>query len=257
MNRLAALRDLYMRESKHSNYQRLPRRLGELLGQQTVKTCSRYEDERLAFITANIDLGGKTALDVGANTGFFAFEALDHGARRVAIYEGNAAHAEFLRCAAEVLGVADRVCVTDAYLDFPTPTLPERYDIGLLMNVLHHVGDDFGETSLDVAGARSLIGESLRSLARQCSLLVFQIGYCWKGDRLLPLFGNGTKAEQIDFVSAAVLGHWRIETIGIPVRTSRGVVYSAPDAENMQRRDDLGEFLNRPLFLLRSLTADT
>jgi SAM-dependent methyltransferase len=253
MNQIALLRDLYMRESKHSNYQVLPQRLQRLLGSEAVATRSRFERERMAFVAAHIDFAGQSVLDVGANTGYFSIESLDLGARSVQAWEGAAAHAEFLRQASAALGEAERLKVANAYLQFPHPTLPDHYDVGLLMNVLHHVGDDFGDRSIDAHAARRLISDSLRDMAQHCFRLVFQLGYCWKGDRSLPLFQHGTKQEQIDFVTDETAGHWSIEAIGIPeVGPQREVAYMAPCEANLQRRDDWGEFLNRPLFVLKS-----
>jgi SAM-dependent methyltransferase len=256
MNQIATLRDLYMRESKHSNYQVLPRRVRQLLGSEAVATLSRFECERMAFVAANVDFAGQSVLDMGANTGYFSIESLDLGARSVLACEGNAAHAEFLRLAAAALGDTGRLTVANAYLQFPQPHLPGLYGVGLLMNVLHHVGDDFGDRSLDAHAARRFIGESLRNLAGHCSRLVFQLGYCWKGDRSLPLFRHGTKQEQIDFVADETAGSWSIEAIGIPqVGPQREVAYMAPCEANLRRRDDWGEFLNRPLFILKSGVA--
>jgi SAM-dependent methyltransferase len=256
MNPIDALQELYMRQSKHSNYQVLPRRLRPLLREGAIATKSRYEHERMAYIAAHVDLAGKSVIDVGANTGYFSFECLDRGARRVAAYEGNGAHAEFLRRAAAVLGEEGRLSVADAYLQFPHPVLPEAFDLGLLMNVLHHVGDDFGSRPLDAASARRFVGESLRGLAAHCSQLVFQLGYCWMGDRSRPLFDHGTKQEQIDFVADETGGHWLIQSIGIAeVGPHREVEYAEPSEANLRRRDDWGEFLNRPLFIMKSVIA--
>jgi SAM-dependent methyltransferase len=258
MNPIAMLQELYMRQSKHSNYQMLPRRLRRLLGEGAVETKSRYEQERMAFIAAHVNLAGKSVIDIGANTGYFSFECLDLGARSVAAYEGNSAHAEFLCRAAEALAEEGRLSVADSYLQFPHPVLPRAFDLGLLMNVLHHVGDDFGVRLPDAEAARRFVGEGLRSLAGQCSQLVFQLGYCWMGDRTRPLFNHGTKQEQIDFVGEAITGHWLIQSIGIAeVGSKGGVVYAQPSEANLRRRDDWGEFLNRPLFILKSTVAKT
>jgi hypothetical protein len=253
MSQIATLRDLYMRQSKHSNYQVLPSRLQQLLGGDAIDIRSRFERERLAFVAAHLDFTGKSIVDVGANTGYFSIESLDLGARSVQAYEGNAAHAEFLHLTAAVLGETGRLSIANSYLQFPRPVLAGHYDIGLLMNVLHHVGDDFGDRSLDVRAARCLIGESLREMAQHCSQLVFQLGYCWKGNRSLPLFRHGTKQEQIDFIADESAGYWSIEAIGIAeVGAQHEVAYVAPCEANLRRRDDWGEFLNRPLMVLRS-----
>ena len=44
---------------------------------------------------------------------------------------------------------------------------------------------------------------------------VFQLGFNWKGDESLCLFGRGTKTEMVDFVESEFSGSWSIEHIGI------------------------------------------
>jgi SAM-dependent methyltransferase len=253
MDNLSRLRDLYRIQSKHSNYQVLPGRLSPLLGGESLGTRSRYEASRLEFITDNLDPNNRSILDIGGNTGFFSIELLDLGAKSATLYEGNPAHAEFSRLAATVLGLSGRMTVIGEYLDLPCPNLDRKYDVTLLMNVLHHLGDDFGDPAISAGKARELIRESLRSLARFSEFLVFQLGYCWKGNRALPLFEEGTKKEQVEFVSLAAYGFWETLSIGIPEVKDGLVSYREPTPENMKRQDPLGEFLNRPLFILKSL----
>ena len=59
------------------------------------------------------------------------------------------------------------------------------------------------------------------------------------------------KKELIEFVREACEGAWMIEDIGIynPVEQR----YEPMRQELLERFDDAGEFLNRPLFFLRSL----
>ena len=45
---------------------------------------------------------------------------------------------------------------------------------------------------------------------------------------------------------------WAVQAIGIAERHDGRVVYRDLDARNIDRDDSLGEFLNRPLFILRS-----
>ena len=68
----------------------------------------------------------------------------------------------------------------------------------------------------------------------------------------MPLFERGTKQEQIDLVAEAAEGCWRLVATGIPEAAAEGVVYRPLCAANSVRDDVLGEFLNRPLFILRS-----
>jgi hypothetical protein len=56
----------------------------------------------------------------------------------------------------------------------------------------------------------------------------------------------------IDMVRAGIAGHWDEVGIGI-ARANEGItVYEDLSPTNIAREDHLGEFRNRPLFILRS-----
>ena len=114
-------------------------------------------------------------------------------------------------------------------------------------------GDDFGDREQSMATARAGMMTRLRRLAGASRWLVLQLGFNWMGNRHQPLFEHGLKQEIIDFVCSGCEPDWSVRAIGIydPATAS----YAAPDASNLARRDDLGEFLNRPIFLLKSLRA--
>jgi hypothetical protein len=115
--------------------------------------------------------------------------------------------------------------------------------------VLHHVGDDFGDSALDMATAKQQILDKLNWLSGFADTLVFQLGFCWKGNRKLLLFENGTKEEMIDFIEKGVKSTWNVQALGIAEKTE-GITYCKLTHENINRDDSLGEFLNRPLFIL-------
>ncbi len=246
-----ALLDLYEATSKHSNYQSLAPSVARLLACPPSPAKSRFERERFAFMSRYIGWRGLETADIGGNTGFFSFEMLEAGAARVDYFEGNRAHHDFVAEGARQLGVSDRLRTHAGYVQFSETELP-RVDCTLLLNVLHHLGDDYGDASLARDAARQSMLAPLPILARTSSTLVFQLGFNWRGDRHQPLFANGTKAELIDFVRDACTADWHIEAIGIAVRADDGVDFRPLDDRNIARDDSLGEFLNRPLFIMRS-----
>lgn len=87
---------------------------------------------------------------------------------------------------------------------------------------------------------------------RGVKYLAFQLGFNWKGDKKFPLFEKGTKSELIDFIEHGVPDCWSIQKIGIAERTIDTVAYKELNKDNIQRDDALGEFLNRPLFIMKS-----
>jgi SAM-dependent methyltransferase len=252
MTSLQRLRDLYRRQSKHAQYQVLPEALSQLLNASEKPTRPRYEKERLNYICSRIGFAGKRVLDIGGNTGFFSIEALTCGASYVEYVEGNPIHAEFVALAADVLGVGNRIQIVNEYFHFDAPISARYYDVTLLLNVLHHMGDDFGDQRITCTQAKETIPIILNSIADISRKAVFQLGFNWRGDRTKPIFDNGTKTDQISFIQERTRDSWDLQSIGIAELTDGGLVYRDMHEGNIQRSDRLGEFLNRPLFILQS-----
>lgn len=246
------LKYLYSQISKHSNYQILAECFKPFLKNEDIRVKSRYEKERLTYILQHVDPVDKSALDIGGNSGYFSFELLGKGVRHVDYYEGNPTHAEFVKLSSELLGYSDKLEIFNQYFNFEKDSTI-HYDITLLLNVLHHVGDDYGDKDLSIIRAKQKIIESLNMMAAKTNILVFQLGFCWKGNRKLLLFENGTKEEMINFIKEGTEENWFIEEIAIPERKDNEIYYSPLTANNILRQDDLGEFLNRPLFIMKSL----
>lgn len=247
------LKKLYHNVSKHSNYQVLASELVECFEGEVLDIKTRYEKERLECMLSNVCIEDKRVLDIGGNTGYFTLELLRHGASEVYYCEGNQEHAEFVRMAASILGYCDSINIENKYYSFGFDAKGNDVDVCLLLNVLHHVGDDYGDPSLSVSEAKREMIRSLNYMSSRCSVMVFQMGFCWKGDREKPLFRAGTKDELIEFVSEGVKEHWKIDSIYIPEMENDEIVYRKPTPENLIRQDSYGEFLNRPLFIMSSI----
>lgn len=248
------LLDLYQRTSKHSNYQVLAGALAPLLGSEAISVKSRHEHARLAYILSRVPVQGLHVADIGGNTGFFSFELLEQGARRVDYHEGNAAHHDFVQAAAQRLGLAGRLHTHLGYVSFEPSALPP-VDCTLLLNVLHHFGDDFGDRLAAKEAAKQRMLACLSALARSSRTLVFQLGFNWKGDRHLPLFAGGSKAEMMAFIAQGTAADWDMAAIGMAERDGGQIVYRDLSDRNIARDDSLGEFLNRPIFIMRSRHA--
>jgi hypothetical protein len=246
------LTKLYAKTSKHSHYQILATPLRELIKTDDLGVCSRYEEERLHYICTHIPYNYFTLVDIGANTGYFTLELMTKGASSAVVVEGNSAHADFVSAAVNVLNWQAMVEVSSEYVQFNESSALINTDVLLLLNVLHHVGDDYNNEISSISSAKTCILASLRYLAKKTKYLIFQLGFNWKGDKNLPLFSTGTKAELINFIKEGTINDWNIEHIGIAQKHEERVVYEELDTENIERQDALGEFLNRPLFIMRS-----
>ena len=243
---------LYAQNSKHSNYQILSDRLSSIINREDINVRTRYEKERLNYIKNYVPVKGKNVVDIGGNSGFFSFELIDNGANKVIYYEGNKAHADFVKHASKVLKVEDKIEIHNRYFSFDNELEDGKVDIILLLNVLHHVGDDYGDSLLSMQKAKEEIIKQLNSLAGKTDIIVFQLGFNWKGNPKDCLFEHGTKAELIDFVTNGIRTCWNIQSIGIAEKNNLIVEYKPLNEQNIQRQDAMGEFLNRPLFILKS-----
>lgn len=194
----------YSNKSKHSNYQVLAPALQEYMGvsAESLEIKTRQEKERFDFLLKHIDFAGKSVLDIGANTGYFTFEAQGAGATNVDYFEGNKEHAEFVELAVRALGVANTVKITNNYYEFDG-TNSDYHDVTLLFNVLHHLGDDYGDKNLSKEKAKENIIKQLNNMSKFTDTLVFQVGFNWQGNPEQPLFDHGTKQEMISYIKKA------------------------------------------------------
>ncbi len=244
--------ELYNLTSKHSHYQILPRPLREFISVNMLNTHSRYEEERLDYILQHVPYKGASLVDIGGNTGYFSLELVDRGAQSALFIEGNRNHCAFMSEVVNLLGWQDRVKVHPHYMRFEDDLSIVDADVCLLLNVLHHVGDDYGDPDQSIAAAKKNMLNSLSRIAQHTKYLILQIGFNWKGNTGLPLFRNGTKRELIDFVESGTCDSWVISDVGIAEDSSAGTFYQSVSPHNIARRDSLGEFLNRPLFIMQS-----
>jgi len=244
-----ALKDLYLQSSKHASYQLVHPLVASHLGDTTDLPAGKLEQERQAYFDRALPLLGARVLDIGANTGYFSFGALQSGARHVTCYEGNAEHAAFVAHCAEMARLSERLTMNACYFDFKQP-FAQPYDVTYCLNVLHHLGDDFGDGSLSIEAARAQMLRCLNYMADMTRTLVLQLGFNWKGDVRHPLFDGGEKSALIDFVAHGSAEKWVIEEVTVPNPVSK--VFEPISEDNLPRNNQIGEFMNRPLFKLRS-----
>lgn len=251
MSHASTLQSLYGQRSKHSGYQEVHPTLAGLLAPGTGPVANERDRLRQRYFDAAVPCAGARVLDIGANTGYFSFAALQRGAASVVCYEGNPVHARFIETAASALGLQRRLEVRCAYYDFDAMP-PEQFDLTYCLNVLHHLGDDFGDPALTLAQARGRMLAGVNRLSATTHTLVLQLGFNWKGDVRHPLFEGGQKAAMIEFVRAGIDATWWLDEV-VAADARRG--YAPVDAGNVARDDSLGEFMNRPIFLLRARRA--
>jgi SAM-dependent methyltransferase len=239
------------RTKKHLAYQILSRNLTNLIDMEGIELHPKFEEERLNYILQKIDISGKSILDIGCNTGYFLFELVERGARFVTGYEGGKYHSEFCKEAISFLEINNAQIINEYY---KFQGVKDYFDIVLLLNVLHHVGDDYGDIGLSKENAKRTMIDQLNSLSKNTNIVAFQLGFNWKGDITKCLFENGTKGEMIDYITNGTKNCYDIISIGVAQKMNDTVYYEDLNEMNVGRDDSLGEFLNRPLFILKSIS---
>ena len=252
MDKQDKLEELYKVRSKHSQYQTLASNFDAIFKERIKPSSYKYEEERLSFIEKNVDLNTVSkSIDIGGNTGYFSFEVLNRmRSGELDYYEGNFELCEFVRMAADVLEMNDRLHVHNEYYEFKDNN--EKYDLGILLNVVHHLGYDFGKSDFKMEEAKKMMLDSINFFSLNCKVLAFQIGFNWGGDVSKCLYKNGTKKEMIDWLKEGTKDYWDIVRIGVAETSENGIRYNDLNEANGGRRDELGEFLNRPLFIMKS-----
>ena len=243
------LQELYLQHSKHASYQLVHPILAPYLPDAMGLPAGKLELERQAYFDRCLPLLGARVLDIGTNTGYFSFAALLSGANHVTCYEGNLEHARFVEQGARLAGLSHKLTMNARYFDF-LQRFTEAFDVTYCLNVLHHLGDDFGDASLGVETARAQMLQCLNRMASYSRILILQLGFNWKGDVRHPLFAGGEKRALIDFVADGCAEHWLIDEVSVPHPVTR--IYEPVSQHNLPRNNQIGEFMNRPLFKLRS-----
>lgn len=249
MNISENLLKLYKKSSKHSNYQTLNDEILGALGIGKSEVGSKYEKQRFDYIIEHTEIKDKSVLDIGGNTGYFTFESIKSGCSYVDYYEGNKSHAEFVNIAKDIYDSA-KVNVFSDYFAFDGEH--KAYDVILCLNVVHHLGDDFSIAD-NMNEAKQKIKKAIQDMSSYGETLVFQMGFNWKGDREHCLFENGSKKEMEAFIEDAIDGYWEILNTGVAEKKDDTIVYCEKTEENNLRNDELGEFLNRPIFIMKSI----
>jgi len=229
------LRRLYHDQSKHSIYQSVPAFVARALGyQEEIHSLWRSDAPRYDYLAARLDLpAGASVADIGANTGFFTLNlAQARPGWRIAAYELNPRHAEFIRLTAEAFGLSG-VEVRVQSCDLAGLERLSVFDAVLLLNVVHHAGFDFDPTVPDdnVAFTDYAVAY-LRRLRAHGRRLVFQIGSNRGGDKSRPLFPRDDDRTRLAWTAQLLhAAGWRIDHLGYAQLDEAGAVVfrDAPD----------------------------
>lgn len=218
---------------------------------------TRAENARMAYILKHVDFRNKNVLDIGGNTAFFSFAALGQGARKVSYIDGSAELCAVAQASAALLGATDSFQIENGYFD-PRGIVSKDasiFDIAFLLNVVHHLGDDFGEKQLTISAAKESMLDYINAMSRCCNILVFQMGFTWMGDSFKPLFDKGNMVEMIRYIEEGTQGYFKLSSCGVPIyygdllKEYKDHTYSC-----LARNYNAREFFNRPIMILESVS---
>jgi len=247
--------DICLREDIYQTYH--PFVLGALNRQVTNAAPAKsitLDPERAAFMCAHKSVAGQKVLDIGANQGYMSIEAALRGALSVDAFESNEIDGAFLSQAA--MAFPELGALSAHALNYEFAQTNTRWNYVVCLNVLHHVGRYFDGHISDMEQAKIAMGEHLQRLLLKGGCVWLQLGFNWQGDTLQPMFANGTKGEMTDFVEGLLGADAHIATVGIYSPDSHA--YEAVALNDRahplwQRMEGLGEFGNRPLYLIESV----
>lgn len=235
-------------------YQSFPEKIKKVLKLDAnfykVEAVGHYEKERFSFIKKYIDFNDIEVLDIGANQGYFSFEAICSGASKALIVEGRKDYTDFISKLSNIMGYDIRV--ENSYLDFSKDLIGNYFSLIYNLNVIHHLGGDFGDGNLAKQQALKEMAETFKCLHDKSKYMIFSMGFNWKGDGNEPLFESGTKEELIRFVQDSIGDYYTVKAIGVAEKNNSIIEYRLLSEDNIKRDDSLGEFLNRPIFILES-----
>ena len=222
------LSGLYYDQSKHSVYQTLPRFVEEAFSFNfAIDQQWRGDQVRMDYLEQLLEWTGKSVIDIGANTGYFALNlAHDHDCR-VTCIEANPSHCLLIERIAEHFQMQGVHVVNQAVGVGQAASLPKA-DVALLFNVLHHAGHDFDQEHVrNPAEVEEYCVQYLGALRQHVNNLVFQMGYNWGGDKSRPIVAvadtRGFFAYQSRILARA---GWRIDCKRSP--TAKVLVSNRP-----------------------------
>ena len=145
------------------------------------------------------DLAGQACLDIGTNSGFYAFELARRGGRVLGI-DLNEHYLKQAAFARDVLGLEDRVTLREMQV-YALASLPQTFDVILFMGVFYHLR--YPLLGLDVVAKRLKPG----------GLMVFQT-LTKPGDALMPAarrkgldFGDRGRLNEAGWPTMAFFEH--------------------------------------------------
>lgn len=257
----------YSDGSKHSNYQNYPDFVAKAIGKTAdINEDWRGDSARFSYLSTHLNFQKDCLVgDIGANTGKFCLDfAYQYPDTNFAAVEINQHSCEFIEMIIDAFALKNiKIYNQSAELNYLS-TLP-YFDIAFHMNVLHHSGVDFEQEKIkDTIQLQQYIVSYLSKFSEKCTILVFQLGYNWGGNKAHPIVSPDAPLEMIAYQKQLFLeSNWEIEKMALFHYQTKQyhTINSNCSIEELKTIltefsfEKNSEFYKRPLFLLKSKLA--
>lgn len=270
------LANLYNDNSKHSNYQNVPDFVSrELNYTEVINEEWRGDTARFKYLLDKLKkLNISSISDIGANTGFFSL-SIAHSFPNIKCnaFELNTNHTKYIETIKEHFGL-ENISVIQKGVIQSTILEMDYTDAMLHFNVLHHAGVDFDNEQIsEIENFDTYAIDYLKKLKNVTSLMFYQIGYNWGGNKSKPLVKVGDLREMISWCEELFCkSQWKIKSIAIYNNYFRHYEdLNCKEYPNERKNNDLkgklksfneilhevgfdknSEFYRRPLFIVES-----
>lgn len=183
-DKLNELKTLLSKQGKHTGYQMLPPCLLEMDSDLINFVGTKRQDEqRYDWFKSKWDQSGVTAIDIGANLGYFSFKLAQDFSTNTIAYEPYSPHAQVISVIRDLCKFsAEQIKIENKGVGLrDIDSLPDS-SLVFLLNVIQHAGEDFdADLVTSVEQWRDYAIEYLKKLRQKTDFLFFQTGYKWLG----------------------------------------------------------------------------
>lgn len=265
------LAGLYHDQTKHSRYQNIPHFVCQALNySESIDENWRGDSARYRYLLKEFSSSAESVFgDIGANTGFFTLSlAHEMKGSRFYAYEMNKKHTRFMEL------IKGHFCMENIRV------IPQRVDLSgieqlpvhhvlINFNVLHHAGVDFDKNFfMNESNFTDYAQIYLSKLKSKTSMMYFQMGYNWGGNKKKPIVPVDNQESMIRYeVDIFKQCGWEIVKIALFNYEDKQYHNLSPSALNAVcnkescglgkiiksfRMSEVSEFYKRPLILVRN-----
>lgn len=186
VDQLRELKELLDASGKHVGYQAVPPQLIRVDSRFSSLTGGhRLDAQRFDWLAAQVRAAGITggsAIDIGANQGYFSVRLAAELNCQVTAYEPHTPHARALGLVRDLCGLSAQIDVRNEGVALADIERLPDVDLICLLNVVQHAGQDFDGAHVPTIEAwPAYAREYLAKMRTKTRYMFFQLGYTWVG----------------------------------------------------------------------------